>query len=124
MLDAHPDIRYLVGNALMAEAAVSVLRERGTQDRVGIVSTYFTPAVYRGIVRGRVLAAPTDAPVLQGRLSIGQAVDLLEQRPVARHVGPVVRIVDRASLKHVDLDDSLPPSLFAPQFHYLPPPGR
>lgn len=124
MLDAHPDIRYLVGNALMAEAAVSVLRERGRQDRVSIVSTYFTPAVYRGIVRGRILAAPTDAPVLQGRLSIGQAVDLLEQRPVARHVGPVVRIVDSASLKRVALDDSLPPSLFAPQFRYLPPPGR
>jgi len=83
---------------------------------LGIVSTYFTPDVYRAILRGRVLAAPTDAPVLQGRLSIDQAVDLLERRPVARHVGPVIRIVDRASLAERDIDDSLPPSSFAPLF--------
>lgn len=120
-LDEHPQLRYLVGNAPMAEAAVSVLRERGLLDRVGIVSTYFTPDVYRGILRGRVLAAPTDAPVLQGRLSIDQAVDLLERRPVARHVGPVIRIVDRASLAERDVDDSLPPSSFAPLFRVEPP---
>ncbi|MBN8440904.1 MAG: TMAO reductase system periplasmic protein TorT [Thauera sp.] len=123
-LDAQPGVRYLVGNALMAEAAVSVLRERGLQNRVGIVSTYFTPAVHRGIVRGRILAAPTDAPVLQGRLSIAQAVALLEQRPVARHLGPAVRIVDRSSLQRIDLGDSLPPNLFTPQFRYQPPPKR
>lgn len=120
-LDEHPELRYLVGNAPMAEAAVSVLRERGLQERVGIVSTYFTPDVYRGILRGRVLAAPTDAPVLQGRLSIDQAVDLLEHRPVARHVGPVIRIVDRDRLADTEIDDSLPPSSFAPLFRVEPP---
>lgn len=119
-LDEHPQLRYLVGNAPMAEAAVSVLRERGLQEQVGIVSTYFTPDVYRGILRGRVLAAPTDAPVLQGRLSIDQAVDLLERRPVARHVGPVIRIVDRDRLTDADIDDSLPPSNFAPLFRVEP----
>lgn len=119
-LDRHPELRYLVGNALMAEAAISVLRERGLQDRMDIVATYFTPAVYRGILRGRVLAAPTDAPVLQGRLSIDQAVDLLEGRPFARHVGPRVQIVDRAALKRIELGDSLPPNTFTPQFRYPP----
>ncbi|NMG45572.1 TMAO reductase system periplasmic protein TorT [Aromatoleum toluvorans] len=119
-LDSHPEVRYLVGNALMAEAAISVLRERGLQDRTDIVATYFTPAVYRGILRGRVLAAPTDAPVLQGRLSIDQAVDLLEGRPFARHVGPRVQIVDHAALKRIELGDSLPPNTFTPQFRFSP----
>ncbi|MBD5804920.1 Periplasmic protein TorT precursor [Azoarcus sp. Aa7] len=117
-LDQHPEVRYVVGNALMAEAAISVLRERGLQERIGIVATYFTPAVYRGILRGRILAAPSDAPVLQGRLSVGQAVDLLEGRAVARHVGPRVQVVDRAALKRIELDDSLAPSTFLPQFRY------
>lgn len=117
-LDQHPEVRYVVGNALMAEAAISVLRERGLQERIGIVATYFTPAVYRGILRGRILAAPSDAPVLQGRLSVGQAVDLLEGRTVARHVGPRVQVVDRAALKRIELDDSLAPSSFLPQFRY------
>lgn len=120
-LDSHPEVRYLVGNALMAEAAISVLRERGLGERVGVVSTYLTPAVYRGILRGRVLAAPTDSPVLQGRLSVGQAVDILEGRVVARHLGPVIRVVDADSVKLMDLDDSLPPADFTAQFHYVPP---
>jgi len=120
-LDEHPGVRYLVGNALMAEAAVSVLRERGLQGRIGIVSTYFTPAVHRGILRGRILAAPTDSPVLQGRLSVSQTVALLERQPLDRHVAPAVRIVDSSSLKRIDLADSLPPNLFIPQFRYQPP---
>lgn len=119
-LDAHPEVRYLVGNALMAEAAVSVLRERKLQDRVQILATYFTPAVYRGIIRGRILAAPTDSPVLQGRLSIAQAVDLLEGRAPARQQGPAIEIVDRARLPAIHLENSLPPPTFAPQFRFLP----
>lgn len=121
VLDEQPDLRYVAGNALMAEAAISVLRERGLQNRIGIVSTYFTPAVHRGILRGRILAAPTDAPVLQGRMSIGMAVDLLEKRPTRRHIGPVIRMLEQHSLGSVDIGASLPPPLQIPQFHYRPP---
>lgn len=126
-LDAHPEVRYLVGNAMMAEAAVGVLRERDSDGRpggrsgcIGVLSTYFTPGVYRGIVRGKILAAPTDAPVRQGRLSVDQAVELLEGRRVVRHMGPVIRLVDRRSLPHIDLDESMPPPTFTPQFRYPP----
>jgi len=124
VLDQYPDIDYLAGNALMAEAAISVLRERGLQDRIGIVSTYFTPAVHRGLMRGRVLAAPTDAPVLQGRMSVGLAVDLLEQRTTRRHFGPVIQTVTPANLGAIDIDESLPPPLLMPQFHYRPEAGN
>jgi protein TorT len=120
VLDEHPDLDVVAGNALMAEAAISVLRERGLQDRLGIVSTYFTPAVHRGILRGRILAAPTDAPVLQGAMSIGLAVDLLEQRPTRRHIGPVIRTVEPGNLGEIRIDESLPPPLLMPQFHYQP----
>ena len=120
VLDEHPDLRFVAGNALMAEAAISVLRERGLQERIGVVSTYFTPAVQRGIMRGRILAAPTDAPVLQGRLSVGMAVDLLEQRPTRRHLGPVVHTLDRDNLEQFEIGDSLPPPLQMPQIHYRP----
>lgn len=119
-LDQYPDVQYVVGNALMAEAAISVLRERNLQDRIGVVSTYFTPAVYRGILRGRIQAAPTDSPVLQGRLSIGLAVDLLEKRPTRRHVGPLVRTLQASNVHTVELADSLPPPLLTPQFHFRP----
>ena len=120
VLDEHKDLNFVAGNALMAEAAISVLRERGLQGRIGIVSTYFTPAVHRGILRGRILAAPTDAPVLQGRMSIGLAVDLLERRPTRRHFGPVIRTVEQGNLGELNIDESLPPPLLMPQFHHRP----
>lgn len=120
VLDEYPKVSYLLGNALMAEAAISVLRERKLQGKVQVISTYFTPAVYRGISRGRILAAPTDSPVLQGRLSIAQAVDLLEGREPARQLGPAVEVVDQENLPKIDLGDSLPPPTFSPQFRFLP----
>lgn len=120
VLDAHPDLRFVAGNALLAEAAISVLLERGLADRIGIVSTYFTPAVHRGILRGRILAAATDAPLLQGRLSVGLAVDLLEKRPTPRHFGPVVRTIERANLDEIAVGESLPPPLQMPRFHVRP----
>lgn len=119
-LERHPDVRYLVGNAMMAEAAVSILRETGLEGRKEIVSTYFTPGVYRGIVRNKILAAPTDAPVLQGRLSIDQAVDMLEGHNYVKHVGPVIKVIDHAALPSMDLEDSISPPTFSPQFTYSP----
>ncbi len=119
-LAEHPSVRYLVGNAMMAEAAVGVLRVRGRGDDVGIVATYFTPGIYRGILRGRILAAPTDSPVLQGRLAIGQAVDLLEARSFARQVAPVVTLVDPLTLPAIDLDESLPARGFTAVLRYSP----
>lgn len=106
---------------------MGVLRGRESDGRAGgrsggieVLSTYFTPGVYRGIVRGKIMAAPTDSPVLQGRLSVGQAVELLEGRRYARHMGPVIRLVDRRSLPRLDLDESMPPPTFTPQFRYPP----
>ncbi|MDD2844263.1 MAG: TMAO reductase system periplasmic protein TorT [Rhodoferax sp.] len=119
-LGKHPDIRYLVGNAMMAEAAVSIVREKGLEQKKGILSTYFTPGVYRGIARNKILAAPTDLPVLQGRLSIAQAVDMLEGRNYTRHIGPVIQVVDHDALRTLDLEESISPPTFSPQFEYRP----
>lgn len=119
-LDNHPKVRYLVGNALMAEAAISVLRERGLQNKTAIISTYFTPGVYRGILRGRILAAPSDSPVLQGKLSIDQAVNLLEGRTYIKHLGPAIKVIDADNIQNLNLEDSMPPPTFTPQFRYVP----
>ena len=115
-LESHPDVDYIVGNALMAEAAISTLRNRGLDNRIQIVSTYFTPAVYRGIRRGRILAAPTDAPVLQGRISINQAVRVLEGRAYLQHAGPEILMVNQDNWASIDIRHSLAPPSFTPAF--------
>jgi len=115
-LEARPDIDYIVGSAVTAEAAVGLLRARGLTDRIGVLADYFTHAVYRGIKRGRILAAPTDFPVLQGRLAIDQAVRLLEGKLTAAHAGPVIRLVTQNNVEEIGPEGSLAPNWFTPTF--------
>ena len=93
-----------------------VLRARGLLDRIGVLADYFTHGVYRGIKRQRILAAPTDFPVLQGRLGIDQAVRLLEGRLTIRHAGPAIRLIDQQNVNEVGPDESLAPAWFKPTF--------
>ena len=112
VLDAHPEIDYVVGTAVTAEAAVTVLRKRKLSDRIKIMAYYFTPGVYRGIKRKRILGAPTDSAVIQGRIAIDQVVRILEGREVLEHVGPRLQIIDAANIGSFDSSTSLAPSGF------------
>ncbi|MCP4979211.1 MAG: TMAO reductase system periplasmic protein TorT [Gammaproteobacteria bacterium] len=116
VLESHPQVDYIVGNALMAEAAIATLRNRNLQNQIKVISTYFTPAVYRGIRRGRILAAPTDAPVMQGRISIDQAVRILEGRDIVKHAGPQIHMIDQDNWQEFDISDSLAPPSFLATF--------
>ncbi len=115
-LEERPDLDYIVGSAVTAEAAISVLRARGLIDRIEVVADYFTHAVYRGIKRGRILAAPTDFPVLQGRLAIDQAIRSLEGKLDVLHAGPVVQMVTPDNVDVIGPEESLAPAWFAPTF--------
>lgn len=116
LLDEMPDVDYLIGSGPMAEAAVSILRARGLSGRVKIVSTYMSHAVYRGIKRGRILAAPTDFAALQGRLSIEMAVRALEGTLTVVHAGPAITVVDATTIDSVGAEGSLAPASFSPVF--------
>ena len=115
-LEERPDVDYIVGSAVTAEAAVGLLRSRGLSDRIRILADYFTHAVYRGLKRGRILAAPTDFPVVQGRLGIEQAVRVLEGKLTVRHAGPAIRLVDTGNIDVIGSEGSLAPATFAPTF--------
>jgi protein TorT len=124
VLEITPDLDYLVGSGPMAEAAVSILRMQGLSDRIGIISTYMSHAVYRGIMRGRILAAPTDFPVLQGRLAVELAVRALEGRLGTVHAGPAIVTVTPENIAQVGPAESLAPASFAPVFEVGPVQGQ
>ena len=115
-LEERPDVDYIVGSAVTAEIAVSALRARGLLGRIRILADYFTHAVYRGIKRRRIQAAPTDFPVIQGRLGIEQAVRLLEARLDLIHLGPAIRLVDLENVDELGTGTSLAPAWFSPRF--------
>ena len=115
-IEEQPDIDYIVGSAVTAEAAVSILRARGLSGQIDVVADYFTHPVYRGIKRGRILAAPTDFPVLQGRLAIDQAIRILEGKLTVRHAGPVIEMVTPENVDVIGPERSLAPASFSPTF--------
>lgn len=120
VLDAYPELDYLVGNAPMAEAAVAELHRRQREDRLRIVASYVTPGVYSGMLRGRILASVTDFPVLQGRMAVRQSVRALEGETIHPHVGPSVELVEPATLGRYPRDWMLPPASFTPAFEVMP----
>jgi protein TorT len=115
-LQAHPDISYVVGTAVTAEAAIPILRDRGVADKIKILSYYYTPGVDQGIRRGQILAAPTDSPVIQGRIAIDQAVRILEGKEYLKHVGPALKVVSQDDIKTFDTGSTLAPDGFTPIF--------
>ncbi len=116
VLQAEPDVRYIAGTAVTAEAAQGVIRERGLQGKVDLLAFYMTPGVYQGIKRGFILAAPADSMVIQGRIAIDQAVRALEGKDVVKHVGPKIFVVDPDNINSVSQTNILPPDGYKPVF--------
>jgi len=116
VLEANPDIQYIVGTSPTAEAAVGLLKDKGLQDKIKVLAYYFTPPVYQGIKDGTILAAPTDSAVLQGRIAIDQVVRILENKPYEKHVGPALYIIDSKNVNDFDKASSLAPEDFKPTF--------
>ncbi|MDP6165867.1 MAG: TMAO reductase system periplasmic protein TorT [Gammaproteobacteria bacterium] len=114
---------YIVGTALTADAAVGELLNKGLRGEIDIISTYMTQNVLRGIQRGHILAAPNDAPVLQGSLAIEQAVRVLEKSVIYQHIGPSIKLVTVSNVTNFDPTSVLPPSTFWPTFT-VPAKGR
>ncbi len=116
VLQANPDVRYLAGTAVTAEAAQGLIRERGLQGKVDLLAFYMTPGVYTGIERGFILAAPADSMVVQGRIAVDQAVRILEGKDYTKHVGPKIFVVDPENIGDVERTNILPPEGFSPVF--------
>lgn len=116
VLTASPEVRYIAGTAVTAEAAQGIVRERGLTGQVEILSFYLTPDVYSGIERGMILGAPADSMVIQGRIAVDQAVRALQGEDLVRHVGPEIFLVNQNNIADVDRDAILPPENFSPVF--------
>ena len=116
VLSENQNFDYIVGTALTADAAVSELLNKGLRGKIQILSTYMTQNVLRGIKRGHILAAPNDAPVLQGRLAIEQAVRVLEGQVRYQHLGPTIELINAQNITHFDPTSVLPPPTFWPTF--------
>ena len=116
LLTQYPRIDYLAGNAVMAEMAISEVATMAQGHRPKILSHYLSHGVYRGIRRGKILMANSDQMVLQGVMAIDQVVDFLDGNDFELQQGPQIITLDRAKLGNIDIEQSLSPSYFKPQY--------
>jgi len=111
-----PNLDYIVGSAVAIEAAISETRALNKNRDIGLISTYLSHGVYRGLLRNKVLFAPTDKMVLQGQLSLMQASAYLKVKEFDESLSPRIEKLTPDSLNKTIIDESLSPSEFRPIF--------
>jgi protein TorT len=100
---------YFLGNAVAIEAAANFKRYNPIISGQPI-AFYASEPVVELIKQGRVLAAASDAPVLQARIAIDLALRALEKQPHARRVGPEIDMIDATSVLKYDYRRIFAPS--------------
>ena len=101
---------------LAVPRSMATLTSSSRSCEVKVIAYYFTPGVYEDIKRGRVMAAPTDSAVIQGRVAIDQAVRILEGKDYLKHVGPKIYVIDKSNINSFDYPSSLAPADYKPVF--------
>lgn len=100
ILDAHPNPDYVVGNAVAADIAPDILRQKASKARV--VATYITPPVYENIADGKVEAAPADMTVDQARIAVDMLLGILSGQTPGEdfpfRAGPYIPVVTKDNL--------------------------
>jgi protein TorT len=103
---------YIVGTAVSAEAAVSILRQRELDQEIKVLSYYYGPGVHQGIKRGSIIAAPTDSQAIQARMAVDMMVRILEDKPYFKHAAARVKVIDRNNQRDWDSSTTLAPRGF------------
>lgn len=116
VLQTHKEVDYIVGSAVTAEAGVPVLRSRNRLSDVKLVALYMTPGVYQGIKQNAIEASYLEPGVNIARMSINQAVKLLEGKEVEPAIVPVGRFYDQSNIQELDTEEAFAPANFRPVF--------
>ncbi|MGS0682337.1 TMAO reductase system periplasmic protein TorT [Shewanella sp. 125m-7] len=105
---------YILGSAVAIEAGVSILRQYKLSDKVKLISSYLSPAVLRGIYRGKVEFSNDDQVVLQGKLAIDITVRELQGAKPFGDIGPKIQTLYSGHISKDVLETGLPPADYYP----------
>lgn len=114
-LQAYPDLNVIWGTAPTAEAAVGAVAEAGRKD-IKIVSSYENQAMLDALNKGDILAFATQYTVVEGAVSVDQAVRLLDKQPVIALAQPVASAVDKTTAPKLNMDLVLAPQTWTPVY--------
>lgn len=122
MLNAHPDLDYIVGTASGVDAATGVVASRAHKPK--IVGTHHNPPVWDDIQSNKIAAAPTDSTALQGRMAIDMMVRILNGEKSGTDIpfraGPIIKVMTPQNLSTFSYEDNFGPRGFQPVFTVTP----
>ncbi|MCK8044514.1 TMAO reductase system periplasmic protein TorT [Shewanella sp. 1CM18E] len=105
---------YILGSAVAVEAGISIVRQYQLTDKVKLISSYLSPAVLRGIYRGKVEFSNDDQVVLQGKLAVDITVRELQGAKPFGDIGPEIQSLYPNHINPNVLKTSLPPADYYP----------
>lgn len=108
-LNSNLDTSIIIGSAKVTQAAVEVLNEMSLTDDIEIISYELSAQTYRDIKRGKIAAAITNPPVVQGFLAVDMALKLIENRLKDSHVSPQSTLIDAENLPQFDIRQTFAP---------------
>jgi len=120
----HPDIDYIVANAVAAEVAIEVLQEHGLTDKVKIISTYIIPTIYEKVKMGKITAAPSDITVSLGRMAMDMMLRMLNGESSGKdfpfRAGPVIPVISNQNINQFSYEMLFGKVDFKPVFNFSP----
>lgn len=108
-LNANLDTSIIIGSAKVSQAAVEVLHEMSLTEDVQVISYELSAQVYRDIRRGKIVAALSTPPVVQGFLAIDMAKKLNEGSLATKHISPKPDFVDAGNILDFDISQVFAP---------------
>jgi periplasmic protein TorT len=118
-LQAYPSMNVIWGSAPTAEAAIGAVAEAGKSD-IKIMSAYENQAMLDALNRGDIVAFATQYPPAEARISIDQAVRLLEKKPVMSFVQPAPAIITKDTVSKINMALVLAPANWTPVYSVKP----
>ncbi len=114
-LQAYEGVNIIGGNAPAIEGAMEILRMRGDQDK-SLIAFYTTPAIEQAVRDGKVMATVGDFNVIGSRISVDQAIRVLEGKLEVPLANRQFFVVDQNNVNTYDRDVLLAPDGFDPIF--------
>jgi len=114
VLQARPDIDYIIGLAPAADAAVQALAERGLEGKIKILASYVTQPVHAQIKAGKVADASIEHQVELFRIALNQIVKVIEGATPGKDI-PFQIATPLGDLTPENVDQSVYEQLFGPK---------
>ena len=114
-LQTYPDLTIIGGVAPAIEGAMEIVKEKNIKDKK-LIAFYSTPPIEQAVRDGIVMATVNDNNLVGSRISVDQAIRLLEGKLEVKVASRKFSIVDSKNVNTYDRATLLAPADFKPVF--------